>query len=57
MSKWCLSVAEDVNSPLLATDASANITAEIIEALNKRVPAFAALPTVTVKKREKPKAK
>ena len=48
---------EDVNSPLLATDASANITAEIIEALNKRVPAFAALPTVTVKKREKPKAK
>ncbi|MBQ7456969.1 MAG: OmpH family outer membrane protein [Desulfovibrio sp.] len=42
---------------LLAADTGVDITAHIIAALNKRVPVFAALPTVSVNKREKAKAK
>jgi len=42
---------------LLAADAGADITAEVIAAMNARSPVFPALPTVQIKKREKMPAK
>lgn len=42
---------------LLAADAGADITAEVIAAMNARSPVFPALPTVQIKKREKTPAK
>ena len=58
--KWrathkALAVASRQN--LLAADAGADITAEVIAAMNARSPEFPPLPTVQVKKRERAPAK
>ena len=58
--KWrathkAVAVASRRNLP--AADAGADITAEVIAAMNARSPVFPALPTVQVKKREKMPAK